>query len=323
MSNATISQLAGQTLSVIFTFNRPQYLRNLVNSHCAFAPEIPILVIDDDSTDPEQLHVLDDLLEVSGIEVISVRSADHRHGGLYPNMNMALNIAHERGFRFLNLLQDDMQIVRPVSEDLMYVCSLLEATKDALQISLTFRKYLDVKSEPQPAAIPDLYMSRTLQAADTGIIHVARAKERGFSFLWSEREHSALAKSLGLKNYVFRDPAISFVPWPIFFRNRQTITRRRITVNRETSDFISIRAMSSIEVIALKNRDVGILPYMEDWCRPNKRYWLAPYSYTNSFRDWGKRIIRSVIDGKWNARLVPHLIWSTTAVRSCRGSNEK
>lgn len=288
---------------------------NLINSHRAFASEIPILVIDDDSTDTEQISVLHDLADIDGIEVISTRSASHRHGGLYTNMNMALDIAHKRGCRFLNLLQDDMQIVRPVSEDILHVCSLLEATRDALQISLTFRKYLDVKNEPIPSDVPDLYMSQSLNAADTGVIHVARAKESGFVFQNSEREHSAKAKSLGLKNYVYRDPAVAFVPWPIFFRNRERISRRQTSLSHKGPRLISIRGMSPPEVSRLKNRDMGLLPYMEDWCRPQNGYWLAPYNYTSSLSDWGKRIIRSIINGKANRRLIPHVIWTTTSIQ--------
>ncbi|WP_157132298.1 glycosyltransferase [Roseobacter sp. AzwK-3b] len=301
---------------MVFTFNRPNYLKNFVRSHQECAPEFNLLIIDDASTDPDQIKILDDFRKQDGIEVMTAYGASHRHGGLYQNMNEALAIAGRRGYQFMNLFQDDMQIVRPATDDILKACGILDMIKHGLHINLTFRKYLDVKNEPKICDVANVYRSQNLQVSDTGLIHVKRAISSGFIFQESERAHSALAVQLGFKGYVFRDPVCAFVPWPIFYRNKKKTKIAPLGTIRKTSNVKFIRTISPDEIISLKARDIKTLPYMEEWCRPANSYWLAPYNYTNSLRDWGKRIVRSAMDGKLNWRIIPHLISPSTPVQT-------
>lgn len=307
-----------QVLNVVFTFNRPAYLRNFVNSHLVHTPDISLLIIDDASDDHAQLSYLKSIQKKERIEVLYAEGRAHRHGGLYTNMNRAIDVAYAKGYCFINLLQDDMQLVRNATNDMIHACNILNNEERALQISMAFRKYLDVKTEPRTCEVPDVYLSQTLHAADTGILHIPRAKSLEFRFQSSEREHSARAQSLGLINYVYRDPAVAWVPWPIYYRNRKSKHPRGGALLARKDHFRAIRTMSEEEVERLKSRNIDRLPYLEDWCRPDKGCWIAPYNYTNSLYDWSRRIGRSIVQKGVTRRSVPRLIRHDTPI-SCPG----
>lgn len=283
-----------EILNVVFTYNRPDYLRNIVRSHCDCAPGFRLLIVDDASTEPAQISGLIEFGNLPGVEVIAAVGGAQRHGGLYRNMNDALSLAAERGYRFLNLLQDDMQFVRPAATDLLRACSTLDSVHNGLHISLGFRKYLDVRNEPKTCDVPDVYRSQNLQVSDTGILHVERATKAGFTFQNSEREHNELALNLGFAGYVFRNPLVAFVPWPVYFRNRK---QGGSGFGMRRTKLVPIQMMSEVDIQRLRDRSIEDLPYMEDWCLPASGYWLKPYNYTSSKSEWARRILTSFKQG--------------------------
>jgi glycosyltransferase involved in cell wall biosynthesis len=99
--------MTGLTVAV-FSYNRGGYLRNCVESIRRNLPFAEVKVYDDNSTDPETVAVLHSL----GLPVLRPEgSVTGRHGGLYANMNRALD---EAGTGLILFLQEDMQLVRPV-----------------------------------------------------------------------------------------------------------------------------------------------------------------------------------------------------------------
>ena len=74
----------------------------------------PITVVDDNSTDNGTVEFLKNLPE--SIKLIQhAEKDDTRHGGLYNNMQTAVEVSDEKDF--ILFIQDDMQIVRPLEED--------------------------------------------------------------------------------------------------------------------------------------------------------------------------------------------------------------
>ncbi len=105
----------------IFSYNRGKYLKNCVDSVLENLPDATISIYDDNSDDSETL----DYLKLLGDKVKSSRAENtSRHGNLYKNMQIALDNSTKR---FLVLLQDDTQIVRPVSSfDLANIRKIFE-----------------------------------------------------------------------------------------------------------------------------------------------------------------------------------------------------
>src|SRR5690606_40640071 len=78
----------------IFSYNRAHLLRNLIDSAGQFYPEFDIAVFDDGSDEPEAIELLNEL-EQRGIKVMrgDDQSPGSKHGGLYGQMNKALQYA--------------------------------------------------------------------------------------------------------------------------------------------------------------------------------------------------------------------------------------
>src|SRR5690606_3426070 len=99
-------------LICVFTYNRPQLLRNLLASLRQFYPDMDLAVFDDGSTDPEQQQILRELQAGgSHISITEEGTGDSKHGGLYHNMNRALAYARAKGYRYAYFVQDDMQFL--------------------------------------------------------------------------------------------------------------------------------------------------------------------------------------------------------------------
>lgn len=94
--------------AAIFSYNRLEHLRTAVDSARANLPSARIGVFDDRSTDPAMLAYLDSLGEMV---VRADENLNARHGGLYANMQRAVEMAEGR---YLLILQEDFQVVRPV-----------------------------------------------------------------------------------------------------------------------------------------------------------------------------------------------------------------
>ncbi len=104
-------------LTAVFTRNRSEYLSNCIKSLDSMFPESDLVVFDDDSTHQNQLTMLDQL-EAADIRVVRVTRDPNksRHGTLYRNMNLALQMATQLQYAYVQLVQDDMQIVMQDSD---------------------------------------------------------------------------------------------------------------------------------------------------------------------------------------------------------------
>ena len=90
---------AAKWVICVFSYNRGQLLINLVDSARTFYPEFDIVIFDDSSNDAATRAILH-LLQDKGVIIIgsNKRTNDSKHGGLYAQMNMALNHAINQGY---------------------------------------------------------------------------------------------------------------------------------------------------------------------------------------------------------------------------------
>ncbi|GGC83334.1 glycosyltransferase family 2 protein [Marinobacter halophilus] len=101
-------------LFCIFSFNRGRFLDHCVSTIEKSVPNADIAIFDDGSNDGYTQEVLSRLAEKHQILQPGNQST-HKLGGLYGNMQSALEFAADRSL--VCFLQDDMQVVRPLAPD--------------------------------------------------------------------------------------------------------------------------------------------------------------------------------------------------------------
>jgi glycosyltransferase involved in cell wall biosynthesis len=100
---------------VVFSFNRGDFLANCLASLKRCAPDFPVLIIDDNSTDPGTINLLAEAK--NHYRVIQPPHSDgkshSKHGGLYGNLQLALDTLSDEDL--ICTVQDDMQLIRNVT----------------------------------------------------------------------------------------------------------------------------------------------------------------------------------------------------------------
>ena len=289
-------------LNVVFSFNRGPLLANCVKSIRRFDPGSQIVVLDDDSDDPETRRVLERIAKTDGVVLETGATDKAHHGNLYANMNRAVKLAAARGFDLVHFIQDDMQLVWRRPDLAEHVEAIFESDERAYQVQVHFVKRLG-KSEVEPARKPRAYRVRTI-GGDLGVFHVRRILERGLEFGPSEREWAERAARLGGEVYATADPVIARIPWP---RSARFGQMRGSTI-RARSDLL-LRPLDASAVRGLVSRDPVERPWGEDWIAPWGWSCWQPYHHDASVAGWLQAIARAAwkqrsLRGLWPRRVI-------------------
>lgn len=258
---------------VVFSYNRGRYLHNCLDSLFRHAPQYPVTVMDDGSTDP----AVDTALEAFGerIRVIrNDRASTAYLGGLYANMQQALD--DRDGDDLALFIQDDQQIVRDLDErDEQHWKRFFAVHPEAVELATTFLKAnrrpgsLNFHIDPEvPVYFRDDSVSRRAHFAATGLFHTARLREADWGFMPTEGENNQQARELGVR--------MGFTPYPFMmwlpnaesskFR-RKSLLHRFAEWYREVG-FYPYEPMTPSEVKWLYERDLSKLPLAQEVLRP-------------------------------------------------------
>ena len=119
----------------IFSYNRHFYLKNALHSVQRNVSDVRVRIYDDGSDQSEMKKFLAENSDLVGARL---KGLDSKHGGLYTNMQSALDEAQED---YLLLMQDDTQIVRKMErEDLEAINRAFEVFPTAAFLSVMFLK---------------------------------------------------------------------------------------------------------------------------------------------------------------------------------------
>jgi hypothetical protein len=288
-------------LNVLFSFNRGPLLANCVESIRRFHPESPVVVFDDNSSDPETLRVLERIAGAGSEVVPSGPVKGPPYGNLYVNMNRALDLAASRGHEFVHFVQDDTQFVWRRADLVEHVTAIFRGHPNAYQMQVHFLKRLG-QSHAEP--LRDLRAYRILTpGGDLGFFHVGRVRERGLEFGPTEKAWATRAAALGLEAYGTADPVMARIPWPK--KTGQGTTRGRVVGGAR--DFL-IRPLDALAVSRLVSRDVEQRPYGEDWCVPwGWRCW-QPYPTDPSYARWTRAIVTTAVRRRSLRGLTPRRV---------------
>ena len=252
----------------VFSYQRGPYLENFLRSTRAVRWDGDVTVVDDGSTDPRTLAVLD-RAEQDGFRVVRrPHSPSGAWGGLQASMAAALEVAAGPAVLFA---QDDLQLVRPLrTEEGERIAALVNDERNSPFLFPSFHmQSWKASQRARNFAMDDrLGMPvRTLHHPLPGYSEVSvfapdRLRGVGWDPVFEEKGCSVLAyKHFGaMISYPY--PFLAFVPFPSVPR-RGLRYRLRNRKRRPTPSELAMMTEPDIE--RLFGRDVAAIPFATEW----------------------------------------------------------
>jgi len=290
----------------IFSFNRGPYLKNCLRSvqgnilpdsdaetgadeSVANGRDVNLTVIDDNSTEPATLELLNSIS--SDIKVLQPEAKRKgRHGGLYANMQLALD--HAREGSVILFLQDDMQIVRPLDNtDFQYIERYFAYYSQSAFLNPVFlkgqRKRRDKKITRLQVDFPVYYRifprkknSRGISYADVVLAHRDRLKRAKWEFLPSEVANAQQAMNKFGRMGFMASPFVMFLPEVPVYRGNNKTFAVRVSEKRKGLEPRAYEPMTSEQVQALRERDLKQLPVAEHYLTTSNPNVKKPFEYS-------------------------------------------
>lgn len=264
----------------IFSYNRAAFLENCVRSIQNNLPGCRWKVYDDNSDDPATRDYLDTLGEQVSFSKESTRGP---HGGLYKNMQLALDEAETDYTLFL---QDDSQVVRFVdAEDVKIIADFFATYPQSAFIYPCFLQgqRRDKFKKYKITLIPEVagyFIDTHLRAYnDIAIVNVARLKAIRWQFFNSEGQNGAEARKHFSMMMWMAHPFIMHVPEPPVFRYKINTLASRIAASSIKSQFF--KTMKTEEVRTMRSRPLSEIPFAEDFLHTQNPRVGKPYIYSN------------------------------------------
>lgn len=260
----------------VFSFNRPDFLRNCLASIRHTMPNAEIHILDDCSWDDETKRVLAQEKERTAIYFSKADGpSEFKTGGLCGLMNLAMHIAREKRHPYVLFIQDDMQMVRALRDrDMDHIGEYFHNVPNAIQLSTTFIRKLGTDGFLNDYSItrPAFAYLRKREAergksnfSDTGVFSVDRFFELFDRFEVGEDKNSAKAMERGLTCGRSFFPFINWLPYPMSFRGRKRSMMHLVFEYFGRSGFYPIEFMTEREVAEFMTREPSILPIMEEF----------------------------------------------------------
>jgi glycosyltransferase involved in cell wall biosynthesis len=247
------------------------FLRNAVRSIRRFTSD-PVCVVDDDSDDPETRAILASLEESCHV-LHAPASAGGKHGGLYANMQRALDAFTEA--ELLCFLQDDMQMLRaPGDEELqafvrhcndpagpafLQPCFLKGGSRDV------DRRSLAASGEAPYYVRSDNGASAGRYYSDVCIFSPRRLSADGWRFAPSEAMNERQAATLYPPMGQLRAPFLMWLPNVPAWRGKRKTWALRYAERASACGFHPYRCLDAEAERRLLDRDPAVLPVAEDF----------------------------------------------------------
>lgn len=268
------------TLLCIFSFNMGHALQNCLNFIPVNCSGFDIILVDDNSSDNLTKKIIENNAAMFKAVVVNRNSkSGKKHGNLYENIQNACDYARREGYKYIFLIQDDMQFVRPLSVDILAQYSdIFEKDEYALQVDPRFLRagkfeiLHDLKAYQNDV--------RT-SYADVGIVHLERLEKSGWVLREGERINREGLADLGYRRYFPFTPVIMHVPFPTRYRNG----KRRTEIYPFNRGKYGYHQMSAAEMSAMDRRQITELPFFRRFLRVrNMHLSLALYKLRKDSR---------------------------------------
>ncbi len=273
----------------IFSFNRGAFLLNCVQSVLRYAPGCSLSVVDDNSNDPQTCEVLQQLPQNVRLVQPDNRSTS-RHGGLYRNMQLALDLA-QHGERVL-FIQDDMQLVRPLTAaDYQYIDDFYQHFPDAAFLNPVFLKGQRAKRDQRITRLsqrfpvyfrhyPAKKNPRGLSYADVVIADVTRLRHVNWQFAAGEIGNAEAAQQhFGAMGFML-NPFVMFLPQVPVYRGKKKSFAVALAEKYSGDQPKAFAAMTELQLQQLLQRDASTLPVAEHFLSCIDQTVKTPFQYS-------------------------------------------
>lgn len=255
----------------VFSHNRGRALDECLKSVSANVKGSQIAVFDDGSRDPTTLKVLDQWSQ--SISVLrNPKEAGWRVGGLHNNMNRAMEVAVAVDAEYALMLQDDMQVVRPVPpQELDNFAPYFEHNPTAVELSVSFwpfnRRGAGVNWFLDESGVASLSRHEKYQAgySESGLFHVSKFLNAWKRFEKGEWNNVLKARDLGSVRGLYRYPFTMFMPFPRTYRNGRRGPKTAVSEWLAGSGVHPFRQMSEVDIQGLFARTDPTPPVARDW----------------------------------------------------------
>ncbi|MBY5994085.1 glycosyltransferase [Ferrimonas balearica] len=277
-------------------------MNNAIESCQRYAAGVPVCVVDDNSDDPETRTVLANLPD--GVTLFQPPpQEENRHGGLYDNMQLALERVDSEWLLFL---QDDMQLVRPLApDDEAYIEAFFDAFEEKAFLNPVFLKGQRSRRDQRITRVfdnfpgyyrnyPEKSNPRGLCYADVVIGHTQRLKARGWRFSRSEQDNAHQAqRHFGLMGFMAH-PFVMFLPQVPVYRGKTktwAVATAERWSGREPKRFLERPPEHWRQ---FKARPLSELPVAETYLQCEDRDVKTPYQYSAVNAYWPLRALHKL-----------------------------
>lgn len=270
----------------IFSYNRASYLENCLKSITELNINDPIFIIDDRSDDDKTCKILIKYSKQFKVIQPGEDGNDKNYGGLYSNMNYALDHANSNGYKYGLFLQDDTQLIRQITKrDIDNFDTFFKKNPKTFEMYIFFEKkyHIDKKN----FCIPDitgLAHFRTMEHTghkaftDIGLFNIERTKKLLGSFKKDEFKNEDYALKKGLLLGFYKYPIGHWLPSPKALRGRKTSILLLISDKIAKADVYPIKILNKeiIDRLFKSSEGVNSPKYAEDWLETHSK---LPYKY--------------------------------------------
>ncbi len=276
----------------VFSFNRGQFLQNCIQSIENCAVHSKIIVFDDNSDDPETIKVLRDI-ETSHTVLQPGHSSQHHLGGLYGNMQSALEYCKDE--ELVCFLQDDTQLVRPLTEhDIAFIN---KAFHDLPRLGFLHPCFIRGINRVRGAEYlydqdSTLYFRAPTKRSSGRffsallIMKPERLLKSGWKFKSSEPNNNLQAENMFQPMGYLFSPFAMWLPEVPAYRGKRKTLGLKLAEKKRGCGYFPFRQMTVEQIEALAKRPSSALPYAENFleCIPESP--KKPWSY-NPLTDTG------------------------------------
>ncbi len=290
-------------LAALFCYNRYHLLHNSIQSFLAYGPDADLLVVDDGSDDPRVIAYLEEVKTRPRVTVIRRdRQATDGHGGLYPNMDKAVDQAIAHDYSHIFFLQDDVQFMWKDPQFEARVEHVFKTRPNAAMVNCFFLKGIiarQLRERLEPHEEAKAWHIKPYGIVDIGIMPVALLKEKQWRFIGTENKNSAIWVDWGYKLYALSAPTLAFIPWPEVRVNDKVSGKER-TPKRE----YFLKPLDDAQIKKLQSLPLSVIPYHEHYCLPWGWKCFSPYWFTKfSWKHYMRYLKECITDGdfmpKW------------------------
>lgn len=273
-------------LVCVFSFNRGQFLEHCVSTIEQCMPDADIAVFDDDSYDEYTGQVLARIGSRHTVLQPGNQST-HKLGGLYGNMQSALEFG--RDYRLVVFLQDDMQVVRPVSADeIDRFDRCFEDNPRLAFLHPCFLKGINRVRDNETLAFDDVVGGYRRRGTDQSagqyfsailITRPSRLLDKQWSFGRSEPVNDRQARQHFDRIAHLFAPFAMWLPEVPAYRGKRKTLALKLAEKQRGCGFFPYRLLDESQTRDLLNRSRDALPFAEDFLECTNGKLEKPWGY--------------------------------------------